>query len=80
MNFFNYAVESGMAPENPVAKSKRRLTTLVKGRPTFLLPDELEAMLQRALMQERFDILTWLVLGCFLGLRPLNATVSDGTR
>lgn len=62
-SLFEYAVARGYAPENPVAKIGKR--KIVRNPPAILTPVQLRSLLNAAPM----DILPFLALGAFAGLR-----------
>jgi integrase len=67
-NLFAYVVKVGAAPENPLSTiGKPRIK---RARPAILSDTEFEALLNRARGQGRFDVLSWLVIGGLVGLRP----------
>jgi integrase len=70
-NLFGYALKVGATTENPVlAVDKPRIK---RARPVILSTKEFEALINRARIQKRFDVLGWLVLGGLVGLRPYEA-------
>jgi integrase len=67
-NLFGYAVKVGAAPGNPLSTIEK--PRIKRSRPAILSSMEFETLLNRALSQSRFDVLSWLVLGGLVGLRP----------
>lgn len=70
--FFAWAVDEGAAPMNPVT-SIEIPETGSDDDPTYLHHADVAAMLRLALQQGRWDIVTWIVLGAFCGLRPFES-------
>jgi integrase len=67
-NLFDYAFKIGATPDNPLLTIEK--PRIKRARPAVLDDEEYEALLNRALTQRRFDVLSWLVLGGLVGLRP----------
>jgi integrase len=70
-NLFGYALKIGATPENPVSSIDK--PRIKRARPAILKEQEFATLLDRARTQRRFDILSWLVLGGLVGLRPYEA-------
>jgi integrase len=69
-NFFGWCVKTGASPENPVAgldKGNR-----IQRRPAVMTAATFKNLLSKALVQRRADVLSWLTLGGFCGLRPFE--------
>jgi integrase len=71
-NFFGWCVDEGAAPENPVSKIEIPDTSSDED-PHYLHHADVKAMLRQAMEQGRWDIIAWIVLGAFCGLRPFEA-------
>ena len=67
-NLFGYAFKVGAAPENPLSTIEK--PRIKRTRPAILSDTEFAALLSRARDHGRFDVLTWLVFGGLVGLRP----------
>jgi integrase len=67
-NLFGYALKVGAAPENPLSTIEK--PRVKRSRPEILSDTEFATLLNRAGSQGRFDVLSWLVLGGLVGLRP----------
>jgi integrase len=67
-SLFDYAFKIGATPDNPVLTIEK--PRIKRARPAVLDDEEYEALLNRALTQRRFDVLSWLALGGLVGLRP----------
>ena len=67
-NLFGYAFKIGVTPENPLLSIEK--PRIKRARPAILNDKEFATLLNRARTQRRFDVLSWLVLGGLVGLRP----------
>jgi integrase len=67
-NLFGYAFKIGATPENPLLTIEK--PRIKRARPAILNDKEFATLLNRACTQRRFDVLSWLVLGGLIGLRP----------
>jgi integrase len=67
-NLFGYALKVGAVAENPLSTIEK--PRIRRARPAILSMEEFTALFNRARSQERFDVLSWLVLGGLVGLRP----------
>jgi site-specific recombinase XerD len=67
-NLFGHALKIGATPENPVSGIEK--PRIKRTRPAMLSTKEFDILLNRARNQKRFDVLSWLVLGGLVGLRP----------
>jgi integrase len=67
-NLFGYAFKIGATPANPLLTIEK--PRIKRARPAVLNDEEFEKLLNRAHAQRRFDVLSWLVLGGLVGLRP----------
>jgi integrase len=67
-NLFGHALKIGATPENPVSGIEK--PRIKRTRPAILSTKEFDILLNRARNQKRFDVLSWLVLGGLVGLRP----------
>ena len=67
-NLFGYAFKIGATPDNPILTIEK--PRIKRARPAILNDEEFETLLNRARTQRRFDVLSWLVLGGLVGLRP----------
>jgi integrase len=67
-NLFRYACKIGATPENPLSGIER--PRIKRARPAILSAEEFESLLGRARGQGRTDVLSWLVFGGLVGLRP----------
>ena len=70
-NLLGYALKIGATPENPVLAIDK--PQIKRSRPAILTTKEFDTLLDRARTQKRFDVLSWLVLGGLVGLRPYEA-------
>jgi integrase len=67
-NLFGYAFKIGATPENPLLTIEK--PRIKRARPSVLNDKQFATLLNRARAQRRFDILSWLILGGLVGLRP----------
>jgi integrase len=67
-NLFGHALKIGATPENPVSGIEK--PRIKRTRPAILSTKEFDILLNRAHNQKRLDVLSWLVLGGLVGLRP----------
>ena len=70
-NLFGHAFKIGATPENPLLTIEK--PRIKRSRPAILNDKEFATLLDRARTQRRFDILSWLILGGLVGLRPYEA-------
>lgn len=70
-NLFGYTCKVGAVPENPLSTIEK--PRIKRARPAILSDTEFAILLNRARGQGRFDVLSWLVLGGLVGLRPYEA-------
>ena len=69
-NLFGYAFKVGATPENPLLTIEK--PRIKRARPAILNDKEFATLLNRARIKRRFDVLSWLVLGGLVGLRPFE--------
>jgi hypothetical protein len=67
-NLFGYALKMGATPENHLSSIEK--PRIKRRRPAILGTKEFQTLLNRAFGQSRFDVLSWLILGGLVGLRP----------
>ena len=65
---FGYAFKIGATPENPLLTIEK--PRIKRARPAILNDEEFETLLNHARTQRWFDVLSRLVLGGLVGLRP----------
>jgi integrase len=70
INFFGWCTETGAAPANVVRDLQP--PKVVPVRPATMDSNTVSELLRKALQQKRADVLAWLTLGGFCGLRPFE--------
>ncbi len=69
--WMGWATDNGLLPLNPCLRKRRRgKKSGTKGRATFLSPEESAKILSAAVRSESWDVLSFLALSMFAGIRP----------